>query len=109
MFNIPSEFKDADLEELFREFGEVISVKVGVRDRCEMQVILDRQTNVSKGYGFVNFATKEEAERAISAMNGKVIRNKKISVQIKKPRSSWSCLLYKQNTNRMDAVDPLQA
>lgn len=50
-------------------------------------MILDRQTNVSKGYGFVNFATKEAADRAISAMNGKVIRGKKISVQVKKPRS----------------------
>lgn len=50
-------------------------------------MILDRQTNVNKGYGFVNFATKEAADRAISAMNGKVIRGKKISVQVKKPRS----------------------
>lgn len=87
MFNIPSEFKDGDLEELFRGFGDLISAKVGARRGREEQVILDRQTNVSKGYGFVNFATKEEAERAISAMNGKVIRNKKLSVQVKKPRS----------------------
>ena len=87
MFNIPSEFKDGDLEELFRGFGDLISAKVGARRGREKQVILDRQTNVSKGYGFVNFATKEEAERAISAMNGKVIRNKKLSVQVKKPRS----------------------
>ena len=36
MFNIPSEFKDADLEDLFREFGDLINAKVGERKEGEV-------------------------------------------------------------------------
>lgn len=49
---------------------------------------MDRETKVSKGYGFVNFGNEEDAEKAIKAMNGKVIQHKRITVQVKKPRTT---------------------
>lgn len=50
-------------------------------------MIFEKETNVSKGYGFVNFEREEDAKRAIKEMDGKIINRKKLTVQVKKPRS----------------------
>ena len=51
---------DADLSELFQEYGTITSAKV----------IIDRQTNRSKGFGFVEIEDNEAATKAISELNG---------------------------------------
>jgi RNA recognition motif-containing protein len=64
------------LRGLFAEYGEVQSVKV----------ITDRYTGRSKGFGFVEMATEEAAQEAISALNGKSVDSREIRVDKAKPR-----------------------
>ena len=58
--NLPWSFKDEDLGQMFGEHGEVQSAKV----------IMDRDSGRSRGFGFVEMSTPEEASAAIEAING---------------------------------------
>ena len=58
--NLPWSFKDEDLGQMFGEHGEVQSAKV----------IMDRESGRSRGFGFVEMSTPEEASAAIEAING---------------------------------------
>jgi len=57
---LPFATTDHDLNEIFSQVGQVVSAKV----------IMDRETGRSKGFGFVEFSTDEEAQNAISQFNG---------------------------------------
>ncbi len=57
---LPYSTTDQDLTEIFAQVGQVVSAKV----------IMDRETGRSKGFGFVEFSTDEEAANAISQFNG---------------------------------------
>src|SRR5438309_4394608 len=61
---------DQDLQDLFAEAGKVES----------SQVIVDRETNRSRGFGFVEMATDEEADKAITKFNGKDLKGRAIRV-----------------------------
>jgi RNA recognition motif-containing protein len=61
---------DQDLQEAFAEAGEVNSA----------QVIMDRATNRSRGFGFVEMATEEGADAAIERLNGREIKGRPIKV-----------------------------
>ncbi len=74
--NLSYSVTDADLEQLFSEFGTVESA----------QVIMDRDTNRSKGFGFVEMASQAEAEAAIRGLNGKELENRALTVNEAKPR-----------------------
>ena len=52
---------DSDLDQMFSAFGQVESA----------QVIMDRDTGRSKGFGFVEMKTEQEAQAAIAGLNGK--------------------------------------
>ena len=67
---------DADLASLFEEYGTIASAKV----------ITDRQSGRSKGYGFVEIADNEAAERAIAELNGAEYDGRTLSVSEAKPR-----------------------
>ena len=67
---------DADLLNLFEEYGTITSAKV----------ITDRQTGRSKGYGFVEIDDQEAAEKAIAELNGAEYDGRTISVSEAKPR-----------------------
>ncbi len=67
---------DSQLQQLFSGHGTVESAKV----------IMDRDTDRSRGYGFVEMSTQEEAEKAISALNGSLHEGRNIKVNISKPR-----------------------
>ncbi len=67
---------DDQLQQLFAGHGTVESAKV----------IMDRDTDRSRGYGFVEMSTPEEAEKAIAALNGSVHEGRNIKVNISKPR-----------------------
>lgn len=69
---------DADLNQLFSEYGEVSSAKV----------ITDRETGRSRGFGFVEMPNDEEAQKAINELNQAEYDGKVISVSVAKPRES---------------------
>jgi RNA recognition motif-containing protein len=64
-----------DMRDLFREVGTVVDAKV----------IYDRYTNNSRGFGFVEMATEEEAQEAISKMNGQELAGRQIKVDEARP------------------------
>lgn len=74
--NLPYSVRDAELEEMFSPFGEVISANV----------IIERETNRSKGFGFVEMASNEDAQEAISQLNGKEFNGRGLKVNEAKPR-----------------------
>ena len=63
---------EAELGELFAEYGEVVSVKI----------IMDRETGRSKGYGFVEMADDEAGDKAIAALNEVDMDGKTLSVSV---------------------------
>ena len=67
---------DADLMDLFQEYGEIKSAKV----------IMDRETNKSKGFGFVEMEDDSAAKNAISELNGAEYDGRTISVSEARPR-----------------------
>lgn len=68
---------DADLNDLFGEYGEIASAKV----------IMDRDTNRSKGYGFVEMNDEGAAQKAIDELNGAEYDGRTISVSEARPRT----------------------
>jgi RNA recognition motif-containing protein len=74
--NLPYSVSDADLEAMFAPHGTVQSA----------QVIMDRDTGRSKGFGFVEMGSAQEAQAAITAMNGKDIDGRKLTVNEARPR-----------------------
>ena len=67
---------DSTLEQMFAAHGTVESA----------QVIMDRDTGRSKGFGFVEMKTDQEAQAAIAAMNGKDFEGRALTVNEAKPR-----------------------
>ena len=61
--NIPSTFTESDLDKLFEPFGKIVTSKV----------LMDLQTGQSRNIGFVLYETKDEADKAITEMNGKTV------------------------------------
>jgi RNA recognition motif-containing protein len=68
---------DADLEAFFQAAGTVQSAKV----------IMDRETNRSKGFGFVEMSTDAEAEAAVKDLNGKELNGRPVNVTEARPRA----------------------
>jgi len=75
--NLPYSTTDADLQAMFQEFGSVQSAKV----------ITDRETQRSKGFGFVEMASSDEANKAIEALNGNEMGGRQIRVNEARPRT----------------------
>ena len=73
--SLPYSMTDDDLAELFKEFGEVASAKV----------IFDRETNRSKGFGFVEM-DEAAAKAAIDALNNKEVQGRTIVVNEARPQ-----------------------
>ncbi len=66
-----------ELKDLFSEYESVEDVKV----------ITDRDSGRSRGFGFVDFSSDEEAEKAIKALNGHSLGDREITVNEARPRS----------------------
>ena len=73
--SLPWAVDDAALADLFAPYGEV----------SEARVVTDRDTDRSRGFGFVTFATAEEAKAAIDALDGSQIEGREINVSVAKP------------------------
>jgi RNA recognition motif-containing protein len=67
---------DSDLEQLFAAHGTVESA----------QVVMDRDTGRSKGFGFVEMKTDQEAQAAIAALNGQLSGGRNLTVNEARPR-----------------------
>ncbi|MBI9109265.1 MAG: RNA-binding protein [Spirochaetales bacterium] len=75
--NISYNIMERDLEDLFSQYGEVTSVKI----------IIDRMTNRSKGFGFVEMQDDDAATAAISALNGTELSNRELRVNEARERT----------------------
>jgi RNA recognition motif-containing protein len=51
-----------------------------------VEVIMDRETRLPKGFAFVSMSNQAEAEKAIQMLNGKMVDNRELKVNIAKPR-----------------------
>jgi len=67
---------EEQLKELFEAFGAVESASL----------IMDRDTNRSKGFGFIEMTNDEEAKAAIDGLNGKQVEGRQIVVNVAKPK-----------------------
>ena len=78
---------DADLSDLFQEYGTITSAKV----------IMDRQTNRSKGFGFVEIEDNEAATKAIEELNGAEYDGRTLSVSEARPREDSPARSFDNN------------
>lgn len=74
--NIPREASEDDLREAFAAFGQVASVAI----------IKDRYSGESRGFGFVEMPSQEEAQAAINGLNGKEFKGRTLNVNEARPR-----------------------
>jgi RNA recognition motif-containing protein len=74
--NLAYSIRDEQLQEAFGEFGSVTSAKV----------MMDRETGRSKGFGFVEMGTDQQAQAAIEGMNGKPLAGRALVVNEARPR-----------------------
>jgi RNA recognition motif-containing protein len=74
--NLPYSVTDTSLESNFSEYGSVSSAKV----------MMDRDTGRSKGFGFVEMASADMAQAAITALNGMSVDGRAIVVNLARPR-----------------------
>jgi len=74
--NLPYSARDDSLQELFSQAGNVVSASV----------ITDRESGRSKGFGFVEMGSPEEAEKAIQMFNGYSFEGRDLRVNIARPR-----------------------
>lgn len=85
---IPFSLTNEKLKELFEKYGTVSSA----------QIIMDKYTNQSKGFAFVEMSDDNEAQEAIKQLDGFAIEGRKIGVSVAKPRED-NRGGYNQNRN----------
>jgi RNA recognition motif-containing protein len=74
--NLPWSTTQDDLYAMFQQYGAV----------TRAQVVMDRETGRSRGFGFVEMANQAEADAAIAALNDSQINGRPLTVNIAKPR-----------------------
>jgi cold-inducible RNA-binding protein len=78
--NLPYNMTNGDLEGLFAQYGAVQSA----------QVIIDRDTGRSKGFGFVEMETDADAKKAIDALSGQEVGGRMLTVNEARPKENRS-------------------
>ena len=94
--NLDYSTSDSDLQELFAQAGSVKSVAL----------ITDRETGRSRGFGFVEMATQEEAQKAISMFNGHQLGYRSLTVNFARPREERSRGGFEQRGGRRPGNRP---
>ncbi len=74
--NMPYSMTEQNLEELFAEFGSVVSANI----------ITDRETGRAKGFGFVEMTEASEAQEAIRQLDGKEVSGRNLKVNEARPK-----------------------
>ena len=80
---------DEDLKSYFAEYGEVTSVKV----------IMDKYTNRSKGFGFVEMSDDAAAQKAIAELDGATVDGRSIKVSVARPKEERPARPAYSNSN----------
>ena len=75
--NLASKVTDEELRQAFEAFGQV----------AEARIIMDKFSGESRGFGFVEMPSKEEAEKAIEEMNGKDLKGRALNVNEARPKT----------------------
>lgn len=75
--NLPYSVRDEELRATFEPYGTVVSA----------EVIFDKRTRRSRGYGFVEMASESEGQRAIAALNGQELHGRELRVDASQPKS----------------------
>jgi len=68
--NLGSEVTPEELRRLFEAYGQV----------AQVHIVLDRDTGLPRGFAFVEMTNEAEAEKAIKALNGSILRDRTLSV-----------------------------
>lgn len=76
--NLPFKLNEGDLEELFAQSGQVVSVVMPI----------NQETGKKRGFAFVEMSTDEEAAAAIANLNGQPVGGRPIAVSLSKPREN---------------------
>ncbi len=76
--SLPWSVNDDQLKQIFSQAGNVVSA----------QVVKDRDSGRSKGFGFVEMSTEEEAENAVKNLNSSEVEGRKIFVSIARPKDN---------------------
>jgi RNA recognition motif-containing protein len=74
--NMPTEVTETELKDLFGKSGTVKSASIAT----------DRQTGQQRGFAFIEMSTDEEAQAAITALNGRNVRGRELTVNVSKPK-----------------------
>jgi RNA recognition motif-containing protein len=75
--NLPYSTTEEQLHEYFGEYGDI----------QEIAIITDRETGLSKGFGFVTMTTEEDAATAMNALNGTSFGGRTIKIDLARPRA----------------------
>ncbi|MEW6443833.1 MAG: RNA-binding protein [bacterium] len=78
--NLPFETAEEELKKLFEDFGQVASVNI----------LRDKYTGKSRGFGFVEMPASGEALKAVERLNGKELRGRTLRVNEARPRTETS-------------------
>ncbi len=87
---LDDDVNDDKLRAMFAACGQITSAKVE----------MDKEKGVSKGFGYVNFSTAEEATKAVTELNGKTIGTKPLYVSLHMPKNTRLPYLAQQSMNR---------
>jgi RNA recognition motif-containing protein len=82
--NLPFQVDSSDLEQLFAEFGEVLSA----------MVIEDRETGRSRGFGFVEMGSPADAQAAIDGLHDREYQGRRLTVNEARPREARAGVGY---------------
>lgn len=88
--NLPYSVQDEELREAFEPYGEVLSA----------EVIFDRRTQRSRGYGFVEMNDNDDASEAIDALNGSEFQGRELRVDESKPKEEGGSSRPRNQSNR---------
>lgn len=94
--NLPYKTTDEDLRTAFSQYGEVAAARV----------VMDRISNRSKGFGFVEMPDAEAAKKAIEAMDGHDFGGRNIRVNESKPRPQGERRSFRPRAPRADGEAP---
>ncbi len=75
--NLPYDFTEEELKDMFNQFGDVANVKI----------ILDKISGRSKGFGFVEMAEKSEGQDAIQVLDQCPVRGRNVRVHVARPKN----------------------